>query len=188
MQHEIRILSRGGQGAVTMAKLMVFAALSEHKYAQMTPNFGQERKGAPVFTFARISDEPIMTHTYVYNPNVVVLFDPSLEDLGIDPIEGINDQQSMLVLNSSSKDAYEQLFSKFKKWGIIDAWSVTREIVGDVPPNCAMLGAFARVTGEISIESIQKAIIKLMPGSSGKKNSDCAFKAYERTVVNEHKT
>lgn len=185
MLHEIRILSRGGQGAVTMSKLLVMAALYEQKYAQMTPNFGQERKGAPVFTFARISDEPILSHTYVYNPDMVVVFDPTVRDLGVDLVEGLREGENCLVLNSPSLEPFGGLFNPFSKRGIIDAWSVTREAVGNVPPNCAMLGAFARVTGKISIESVQRAILELMPGEAGEKNSECALRAYERTTVYE---
>ncbi|MGI6603950.1 MAG: 2-oxoacid:acceptor oxidoreductase family protein [bacterium] len=88
---EIKIYSRGGQGAVTSAKILVAAAIREGKYGQAVPNFGQERKGAPVFTFARLSEEPIPTHTYVYHPHAVVVFDLFLLQLGIDPCEGVRD-------------------------------------------------------------------------------------------------
>ena len=94
---EIRILSRGGQGAVTGAKILVAAAMEEGKYAQSIPSFGQERKGAPVFTYARISNAPILSHSYVYCPDTVVLFDEFLVELGIDPQEGIVPGSTLVV-------------------------------------------------------------------------------------------
>jgi 2-oxoacid:acceptor oxidoreductase gamma subunit (pyruvate/2-ketoisovalerate family) len=54
MMWEFKFYSRGGQGAVTAAKILVNAAILEGKFAQAIPSYGQERKGAPVFTYARI--------------------------------------------------------------------------------------------------------------------------------------
>lgn len=85
---EFRFYSRGGQGAVTAAKILTNAAIIEGKFAQAIPSYGQERKGAPIHTYGRISDEPIEVKSYVYRPNCVICFDTSLEDVGIDITEG----------------------------------------------------------------------------------------------------
>lgn len=179
---ELRILSRGGQGAVTAAQVLVEAAVIGNKYAQAVPNFGQERKGAPVFTFARISSEPIETHTYVYQPDIVVLFDPFLIELGIDPLEGLKDNPT-LILNDMSVP--KQLEGKFTKIGLVDAWGITREYLGNVPPNAAMLGALAKTTGLIEIEHIAEALVLAMGEKIGKLNAKSAQEAYERTVIYE---
>ena len=42
---EFRFYSRGGQGAVTAAKILTNAAITEGKFAQAIPSYGQERKG-----------------------------------------------------------------------------------------------------------------------------------------------
>ena len=47
---EVRRHGRGGQGAVTSVELLALAAISEGKYAQGFPSFGQELRGAPVAT------------------------------------------------------------------------------------------------------------------------------------------
>ena len=75
---EFRFYSRGGQGAVTAAKILTNAAIIEGKFAQAIPSYGQERKGAPIHTYGRISDEPIEVKSYVYRPNCVICFDTSL--------------------------------------------------------------------------------------------------------------
>ncbi len=185
MQQEIRILSRGGQGAVTAAKILVAAALLEGKYAQMIPNFGQERKGAPVFTFARVSTEPVLSHTYVYNPHIVLLFDPHLVDIGINPAEGLR-PGAVLAVNSPDASCYEP-GSHFAKVAWVDAVAVTGETVGPVPPNAAMLGLLARATGLVGIEPLCRAIQESMPGSKGEKNAACAKAAYDRTTLHENK-
>ena len=75
---EIRFHGRGGQGAVTSAELTALAAIEEGKYAQAFPSFGPERRGAPVMAFVRISDKPICTREKVYEPNYVIVLDPTL--------------------------------------------------------------------------------------------------------------
>ena len=59
---EVIFFARGGQGAKTAAELLAQAALHEGKYIQAFPDFGPERTGAPMKTFVRVSDEPILTH------------------------------------------------------------------------------------------------------------------------------
>ena len=81
---EFKFYSRGGQGAVTAAKILINAAIIEGKFGQAIPSYGQERKGAPVYTYARIADDPINVKSYVYRPNCVICFDTSLKDLDID--------------------------------------------------------------------------------------------------------
>lgn len=184
MLKELRILSRGGQGAVTAAKVLVAAAIAEGKYAQAIPSFGQERKGAPVFTFARLADRPIGSHTYVYTPDAVVVFDFFLTELGIDPAEGIK-PASVLVANSHIAPTEVPQAAKFARVGVVDAWQVTQEILGRVPPNAAMLGALARTTGWVGIDAVAQALEEFMPGPKGAKNAACARAAYERTIVDE---
>ncbi|HHV38220.1 MAG TPA: pyruvate ferredoxin oxidoreductase [Tepidimicrobium sp.] len=181
-EKEFRILSRGGQGAVTAAHILVEAAVLSDKYAQAVPNFGQERKGAPVYTFARLSDKPIESHTYVYNPDIVVMFDSFLMELGIDPLEGIG-EDSILIIND--RELPHGIRDSFKKVGLVDAWSITHEVIGNVPPNAAMLGAIAKTTGLLDIESIMEAIVNVMGEKIGQVNAKCAKTAYERTVVYE---
>lgn len=181
-EKELRILSRGGQGAVTAAHILVEAAVAANLYAQAVPSFGQERQGAPVYTFARISQEPVESHTYVYEPDIVVVFDPFLMELGIDPLQGIKDHATLVI---NDKKLPEQLRGKFAKTGIVDAWGITHALIGNVPPNAAMLGAIAKTTGLIQIEHITQAIMNVLGERIAKVNAKCAQVAYERTVVSE---
>ncbi len=182
-EQEFRILSRGGQGAVTAAQILVEAAVAADKYAQAVPNFGQERKGAPVFTFARIADSPIESHTYVYEPDIVVLFDPFLMTLGIDPLEGTT-EDSILILNG--KEIPAGLAGKFNKIGLIDAWGITNELIGRVPPNAAMLGAIAKTTGLLDIGHITEALLHVFGEKIGPINAECARRAYKGVVIYEN--
>ncbi len=77
--YEIRWHGRGGQGAITAAKIVAQAAFLEG-YGGVTaaPSFGAERRGAPVSASTRISQEPVMVMSQVENPDVVVVLDQTL--------------------------------------------------------------------------------------------------------------
>jgi len=180
--YELVFYGRGGQGAVTASKILVAAALKDGLYAQAVPSFGQERKGAPVYAYARIDREPIFLHTFVYEPDCVVVFDCSLLDLGVNVHQGVK-PEGILVANSPTLPSGASGYSKI---GYVDAWKVTREYIGLVPPNAAMLGALARTTKWFSLDALCAALKEAMPGEKGERNALCARAAYERTVVYEY--
>ena len=75
---EIRFHGRGGQGAVTASKILALAAFNEDRYVLAFPFFGTERRGAPVTSFTRIDDKRIFLRTQIYEPDVIVVLDPSV--------------------------------------------------------------------------------------------------------------
>ncbi|KPJ56001.1 MAG: hypothetical protein AMJ42_05910, partial [Deltaproteobacteria bacterium DG_8] len=95
---EVRFHGRGGQGAVTSAELVALAAISEGKYAQSFPSFGPERRGAPVQSFTRVSDQPIRLRSGIKEPDVVVVLDPALIVVG-GVLSGLK-ENGILVVNT----------------------------------------------------------------------------------------
>jgi pyruvate ferredoxin oxidoreductase gamma subunit len=75
---EIRWHARAGQGAKTAAHLFAEAALQAGKSAQAFPEYGPERRGAPVRAYTRIDDAPVRRHDSVTEPRAVVVLDTSL--------------------------------------------------------------------------------------------------------------
>ena len=75
---EVRWHARAGQGAKTAAQLLAEAALRSGKSAQAFPEYGPERRGAPMRAYTRLDDKPIRRHDAVTQPNVVVVLEPSL--------------------------------------------------------------------------------------------------------------
>jgi len=80
---EIRIHGRGGQGSVTAAELLAVAAFADGKFSQAFPAFGVERRGAPVQAFTRMDDTPIRLRSQVYEPDYVIVQDPTLIELSL---------------------------------------------------------------------------------------------------------
>ena len=75
---EIRIHGRGGQGVVTAAELIAMAAFYDGYEAQAFPNFGVERSGAPIQSFARIDKKTIITREQIYEPSILIIQDNTL--------------------------------------------------------------------------------------------------------------
>ena len=82
--YEIRWHGRGGQGAITAARILAQAAYLEG-YGGVTaaPSFGAERRGAPASASTRIAPQTIMVVSHVENPNVVVVLDHVSKDVNV---------------------------------------------------------------------------------------------------------
>jgi pyruvate ferredoxin oxidoreductase gamma subunit len=168
---EIRIHGRGGQGSVTAV-----AAFADGRFSQAFPAFGVERRGAPVQAFTRISDEPIRLRSQVYEPDYVIVQDPTLIEV-IDVASGIKDEGIILINSEFSPDTFE-LDTKAKII-TVDATKIALDIIGRPIVNTVLLGAFAGATGELRPESIENAVKERFPGKVGEKNAEAIQKAYE---------
>ena len=180
---EVRFHGRGGQGAVMAAQTLAEAAVIEGNYAVAFPFFGAERRGAPVLAFTRIDSGKIYSKTQVYNPDCVVVLDDSLLDT-IDVVSGIK-PEGFVVINSKEAPRDIDLGMELQT-GAVDATSVALEILKAPITNTAILGALSKVTGIVSIESIEQAIKRRFGEKLGEKigerNAVAARTAYERTV------
>ncbi len=168
---EIRIHGRGGQGAVSAAEILAIAAFRYGKYSQAFPFFGPERSGAPVESYCRISDKPIKLRAHVYNPNYVIVLDESL--LGLSE-KGLQ-KDSVIVINSRDKHK-----TGFKSYNI-DAIPIALKFFTRPIVNTVMLGAFAKATKLITLESLKIAIKEKFSDSLAEKNIKAIEAAYSMT-------
>ena len=178
---EIRFHGRGGQGAVVASNILADAAFREGKYVQAFPYFGVERRGAPVTSFTRIDKNPIKIRSQVYNPNYIVVLDPTLMDV-TDVTSGL-DKGGVVLINSDKDPKYYNL--SFKT-ATIDATSIAIEnrLGSKMAPivNTSILGAFAKISGEVMLESIILAIKENIP-SKKEENIKAATQAYDKTIM-----
>lgn len=159
MLYEVRWHGRGGQGVVTASDLLARAAILEGKYVYHAPEFGPERRGAPVRAYTRIADEPIEQHFGVYNPDAVVVIDPSLQSAASLILEGVK-KGGLLVVNA--REVHRGLLEGAKALGLsvwsVDAFKVAMEVFGRPLYNTPMLGAFVKASGLVALESVLKAV------------------------------
>ena len=154
---EVRFHGRGGQGAWTASHILAMAALKEGKYVQSFPTFGPEREGAPMMAFTRISEDPINIHSGVYEPDAVVVLDPTL--LGPIVLGGMRDD-TVLVTNSrhTPLEVAESLGLNPAKVWTVNATSLAMEIIKRHVTNTAMLGALVKAVPVVELDSLLEAV------------------------------
>lgn len=178
---QVRIHGRGGQGVVTAAELLSVAGFLEGREAMAFPTFGSERTGAPVVAFCRLDDRPLRVREPIVEPDAVIVQDPTLLHQ-VDVFGGLADEGFLLVNTSRSFEEiglgeYVQRFDPHRRL-TVPATEIAREELGRPLPNAALLGAFAGLTGEVSLESVAAAIRERFPGRTGEQNVTAAERAY----------
>lgn len=173
---EIRIHGRGGQGSVTAAELLAVAAFADGKFSQAFPAFGVERRGAPVQAFTRINNEPIRLRSQIYEPDYVIVQDPTLLEV-VDVASGLK-EDGVLIINSDF-DADKFDINTKAKIMTVNATKIALDIIGRPIVNTVLLGAFAGATGEIEPESIMEAVKERFPGKVGERNAAAIQEAYK---------
>ena len=172
---EIRFHGRGGQGAVTSAEILALAVIEEGRYAQAFPAFGAERRGAPVLAFTRISDEPIKIRIGIYEPDIVVVLDPTLLK-SVPVFSGLKDE-GVAVINTNKDFADIRKIQGAKgKLVLVDATKIAMEELGVPITNVVMLGALLRGKPELAKkELVEKFIAERFP-----KLADEEIRAFRR--------
>lgn len=159
---EIRWHGRAGQGVVTAADMFTQVMVVKGKYSQAFPEFGAEKRGAPVCAFNRISDSPILIHSRIKAPSIVCVLDPTLVG-HIDICEGTK-EGAVIIINTSvdPKDVKEVFKMSDKKVFTVDAYKISTEEIGRQIPNTPMLGALIKASGMLGIDEFVESVKKLM--------------------------
>src|SRR3989304_8712320 len=93
---EIRLHGRGGQGTVMMAVQMVRCLALSGLHASSIPMFGFERRGPPVEAYIRMDGAPIREKTKIYEPDCVVVMDPTLLS-AVDVVAGMRAEGTLVI-------------------------------------------------------------------------------------------
>jgi len=176
---EVRWHGRGGQGSWTASEVLARTAIYEGKYIQSFPEFGPERMGAPVTAFTRISTEPIRIHCAVYEPDVVVVLDPTL--LKTVPVTSGIGEDGVIVINSADEPAKVRKMLKTEKGKLwtIPATQIALKILGMPITNTAMLGTVAKATNLVALDSIKLTLKERVRSDLAEKNFAVIKEAYE---------
>lgn len=164
---EIRFHGRGGQGVVTAAELLAVSAFYDGKYCQAFPFFGVERRGAPVTAFSRIDGKFIRIRNQIYEPDYIVVQDSSLLST-VNVADGLK-SSGKAIINTEKKPEELGINTKARVY-TVNATKIALEVLGVPIANTSLLGAFAAITGEVSLESLKKAINKQFPEKLAAKN------------------
>jgi pyruvate ferredoxin oxidoreductase gamma subunit len=152
---EIRWHARAGQGAKTASQLLALALLRSGRSVQAFPEYGPERRGAPLRAYTRVSDRPIRRHDAIEHPDVVVVLEPSLvREAGVG--EGLG-AKSLVLVNAEQSPA-ELAGTRVL---CVPATRIAAE-QGSSFGNIVMVGAVAAALGEPSLEQVQEAAVELL--------------------------
>ncbi len=179
---EIRFHGRGGQGSVIASKILACAVFAEDKYVQAFPKFGVERRGAPVEAFLRIDEDKILLRNNIYTPGLIIVLDHTLIE-AIDVTAGL--QKGGWIIVNSPKAPQDFPSLKDYKVACVDAkgLAIKYKLGSRSSPivNTAILGAFAKATQLVKIDSVVKAIMEEVP-IKAEENAQAAKDAFESTV------
>jgi 2-oxoacid:acceptor oxidoreductase gamma subunit (pyruvate/2-ketoisovalerate family) len=181
--HEIRWHGRGGQGAVTSAKILADAAF-RGGFAGVTsqPSFGAERRGAPITASTRLDDEPIRILSQVTEPDIVVVLDDSLIESG--RVTAGLKPGGMVIVNTVRPVGELGIGGDIHvvTSDVTGAAQAADLIVGGQPMvSTAILGAIASATGLVTMDNVDAAIGHAFKGSAAAKNIEAARIAFECT-------
>ena len=157
---EIRWHGRGGQGAKTAAIFLAEAVMVQGKHSQGFPEYGPERRGAPIRGYMRIADKPIRRHCSIENPDVVIILDSTLMDSPAAAVTAGVGQDTMFLVNTVETPAEirKRLGLKGGSVHTIDATQIALDCFGRSIPNMPMIGALTSVTEILDLEELKTAL------------------------------
>ena len=168
---------------MTSAELLALAAIHEGKYAQAFPSFGPERRGAPVVAFCRVSDEKIKVRANIYEPDIVLVLDPSILRL-VNVREGLKPEGILITNTRYAPEEIKKELDITTRLATVDATSIAKEELGLPITNTTMLGALLRATGVVSLEAMHEPF-KERFGRIAERNIKALQRAFEETRIIE---
>lgn len=165
---------RGGQGAFTAARLLGEAySLREKSYALAFPSFGPERRGAPIRAYTKLDRKPVGNRSEITKSNYSIFLDDTL--FNAKSFHELK-QNGKILLNTKKTIDDPRVIT-------LDGDSLAARILGLPITNTILLGAFAAISDEISLEEIYEAIRLTMPQRLHEKNIAAVKAAYEEVAA-----
>ena len=176
---EITFFGRGGQGAVVASEILAEAYFRQGFQVQSFPSFGVERRGAPVMAFLRIDKEFIYLRSMIYQAQAALVFAPDI--VNSPTFKPSLKPDAMLLMNAPDKLENLNGFDE----SYIDATSIALECgLGSAAQplvNSAMLGAYAKVAGDLELDHLLAAVESKAPQKT-EKNMAAVEKAFSSVV------
>lgn len=156
MKTEIIISGFGGQGVLSMGKILAYSGLMEEKEVTWMPAYGPEQRGGTANVTVIVSDERISSPILSKYDVAIVLNQPSLDKFQpkIKP-GGILIYDGNSIVNPPSRTDI-QVYR-------IDAMEQAAEMKNAKVFNMIVLGGLLKVCPVVSTDGLQKALYKSLP-------------------------
>lgn len=178
---ELRLHGRGGQGTVVATKILAEALTQEGKFIQAFPEYGVERRGAPVKAFLRISNDTVYERSKIYEPDHIIVLDPTLIG-SVNLTDGLK-EGGWIIVNTTRKPEELGFDSKFNIATVPAREIAVKYRLGtESSPivNTAILGGVIKILKICGMKSLRKAIEKEVPVKK-KENIKAAEESYKKT-------
>ncbi len=156
MTHEVLIAGFGGQGILFAGKLLAYTAMLEGKYVSWLPSYGPEMRGGTANCSVIVSDEPVSSPIIVNPTTLIVMNLPSLEKFEKAVVKGGNILiDSSLIPEEFSRDDTKNI--------AIPSTKLADDMKVGKLANMIILGKALKETGIFPLETVLKALEKLVP-------------------------
>ena len=156
MKKEIIIAGFGGQGVLSMGKILAYSGLMEDKEVTWMPAYGPEQRGGTANVTVIVSDERISSPILSKFDVAIVLNQPSLEKF--EPrlkVGGVLIYDGYGIINPPVRED----ISVYR----IDAMDKAAEMKNPKVFNMIVLGGLLKVCPVVSTEGLNKALFKTLP-------------------------
>lgn len=156
MKAEIIISGFGGQGVLSMGKILAYSGLMEGKEVTWMPAYGPEQRGGTANVTVIVSDERISSPILSHYDVAIVLNQPSLDkfESKVKP-GGILIYDSFGILNPPTRKDITIYH--------IDAMDKAAEMKNSKVFNMIILGGLLKVCPVVSTEGLHSALYKTLP-------------------------
>lgn len=156
MTQEIIIAGFGGQGVLSMGKILAYAGLMEGKEVSWMPAYGPEQRGGTANVTVIVSDERVSSPVLSSYDTAIVLNQPSLDKFEkmVKP-GGTLIYDNFGILNPPTRtdiNVYR-----------IEAMNAATEMKLMKCFNMVVLGGYLKVHPVVTVESVMKALRKTLP-------------------------
>lgn len=156
MQEEIIISGFGGQGVLSMGKILAYAGIMEGKEVSWMPAYGPEQRGGTANVTVILSDSPISSPILNRYDTAVVLNQPSLEKF-----EPLVKPGGCIIYDSYA--IYEPPTRTDIKVYKIDAMVEASRMRNGKLLNMLILGGLLKVRPVVTVEDVVKGLRKVLP-------------------------
>ena len=156
------------------------AFLDGFKDIMAIPIIGAEQRVAPIKAFLRISNQIIRRIDAVTKPDYIMVLDetllhyPAIHSTIVETTVIINTENAKLYSLPESVNVFQVPATKI-------SLDIGLKVSGQPIVNIPMIGAFAKATGLVTLESIKKVIDENF-GDKSELNFEAAKQAYEKTI------
>ena len=156
MKHEIIIAGFGGQGVLSMGKILAYSGLMEDKEVTWMPAYGPEQRGGTANVTVIVSDERISSPVLSKYDVAIVLNQPSL-----DKFEPRVKPGGILIYDGNGIAAPPSR-TDIKVYRM-DAMDKAAEMKNAKVFNMIVLGGLLKVCPVVRTEGLNKALFKTLP-------------------------